>query len=388
MEITRQIALIMNFHKDYDRQIIEGVSRYASENGDWSVYLEDEPLYKAPAFSQWGGDGIIADLDDKQVTDSLARLSIPVVGVGGFSHVSLVRDDFPYVGTDDEAIGRLGAEHLMACGLSHFAFCGLPSTRYNSWSRYREKAFKERLGENGHPCPTFRGRQRSARNWEAAQQSLTTWLGKLDMPLGIMACDDQRARHVVEACRRLDRAIPTDVAILGVDNDRIMCELSTPPLSSVQQGTSEIGYQAASLLNRLMTAPSSQAPRWTTVPPKGIFQRRSTDILHAVKPTVAAALRFIREKASEGIQVADVAKHIGVSRSTLDRDFQEYLQHTTHAEIQKIRLDIAQRLLATEDLPQCEIAHRSGFSSDQYFSAVFHRALGQTPGEYRKQFRS
>ena len=381
MPITRQVALLMRVNKDYDRQIIAGISQYAAES-NWSVYLEDEPHERIPKQSQWSGDGIIADLDDEHTGRVLARANVPVVGVGGFSDPAFLPFDLPYVATDDVANGRLAAEHLMNCGLKHFAFCGIPSTHFNSWSRNREASFTGRLQEAGFPCAVYRGRHSSARNWEALQRGLVAWLAKQPTPLGIMACDDPRARHVVEACRRLGRRIPEDVAVLGIDNDLLMCELCNPPLSSVQHDTIEIGRCAARLLDQLMSG-NENVSRWEVIPPKGIVERRSTDVMNSPHPTVTEALRFIRKHAADPISVPQIARHVEVSRSTLDREFRRCFDHTTHEEIQRVRLDIAKRLLATTDHPLRIIARQSGFRNEQYFSFVFRNALNLTPGQYR-----
>lgn len=381
MPITRQIALLMRVNKDYDRQIIAGISQYAAES-NWSVYLEDEPHERVPKQGQWSGDGIIADLDDEYMGRVLARADVPIVGVGGFSDPALLPFDLPYVATDDVANGSLGADHLIGCGLKHFAFCGIPATYFNSWSANREASFTARLCEAGFSCAVYRGRHRSARNWEAMQQGLIAWLQRQPTPLGVMACDDPRARHVVEACRRLGLRIPEDVAVLGVDNDLLMCELCNPPLSSVQHGTVEIGRRAAELLDQMMSGCERVAP-WSVIPPKGVVERRSTDVMNSPHPTVTEALRFIRDNAGSSISVPQVARHVEVSRSTLDREFRRCLGHTTHEEIQRVRLDIARRLLTTTDYPLRIVARQAGYRNEQYFSFVFRTALHITPGQYR-----
>ncbi len=381
MPITRQVALLMRVNKDYDRQIIAGISQYAGEN-NWSVYLEDEPHEQIPKQSQWLGDGIIADLDDPHMARVVSRAGVPAVGIGGYSEPASLPFEIPYVATDDEANGRLGAEHLMNCGLQHFAFCGIPATQYNSWARNREASFVSGLREAGYACSVYRGRHKSARNWEAVQKGLLAWLDKQATPLGIMACDDPRARHVVEACRRSGRRIPEDVAVLGVDNDLLMCELCNPPLSSVQHGTSQIGRRAAELLDQMMSD-RANVQKWSVISPKGVVERRSTDVMNSPHPTVTEALRFIRENAADPISVLQVARRVEVSRSTLDREFRRCLGHTTHEEIQRVRLDIAKRLLTTTDHPLRIIARQAGYRNEQYFSFVFRSALNVTPGQYR-----
>ncbi len=377
----RQVALLMRINKDYDRQIIAGISQYAGQN-NWSVYLQDEPHERVPKQSQWLGDGIIADLDDPETARIVGRAGVPAVGIGGYSYPAQLPFAIPYVATDDVANGRLGAEHLINCGLRHFAFCGIPATKYNSWARHRERAFVDALSEAGYICSVYRGRHRSARNWESVQRGLLDWLDGQETPLGIMCCDDPRARHVVEACRRSGRRIPEDVAVLGVDNDLLMCELCNPPLSSIQHGAVEIGLRAGEVLDRLMSG-QTDIPQWSVVPPKGVVQRRSTDVMNSPHPTVTEALRFIRENAGVPISVSQVARHVAVSRSTLDREFRRCLGRTTHGEIERVRLDVAKRLLTGTDQPLRIIARQAGYSNEQYFSFVFKSTLNMTPGEYR-----
>lgn len=342
MPITRQVALLMRVNKDYDRQIIAGISQYAGEN-NWSVYLEDEPHQRIPRPSQWFGDGMIADLDDPRTEQVVARSGVPAVGIGGYSAPASLPLDIPYVATDDVANGRFGAEHLLSCGLQHFAFCGIPATSYNSWAKCREAAFVDVLRQSGYGCSVYRGRLRSARNWESLQKGLLDWLDEQETPLGIMCCDDPRAPRGggVPAVGPADSG---DVAVLGVDNDALMCELCNPPLSSVQHDTMEIGRRAAEVLDWMMSGRAS-VPKWSVISPKGVVQRRSTDVMNSPHPTVAEALRFIREKAGRPISVPQVARHVAVSRSTLDREFRRCLGRTTHEEIQRVRLDIAKHCL-------------------------------------------
>ena len=380
----RKVALLMQVNKEYDRQIIAGISKFANDNGHWSVYLEDERHAKIPDRGQWRGNGFIADLDDEAIARAVSRLKIPVVGIGGFSEASMVPHKVPYIASDCDAIGKLGAEHLMDCQLRHFAYCGIPSNRFNSWSRFREKAFVARLAESGFRCSVFRGYQTSARKWEALQKGLVKWLSRLDTPLGVMACEDPRARHIVEACHRLGRRIPDDVAVLGVDNDEMMCALCNPPLSSVAQGAYRIGYQAANLLDQMMSSRRS-VRKWTVVGPNGVVARQSTNVLDLSHEDVGEALRFIRASVSDAIRVSDVLKKVGVSRSTLDRKFQKSVGHNVNDEIQRVRLNKAKYLLTGTALSSRVIAQQAGYRTPQYFCSAFRRSTGLTPGDFRRR---
>jgi LacI family transcriptional regulator len=228
----------------------------------------------------------------------------------------------------------------------------------------------------------FTGRLYAPRRWDLLQAGLKQWLAGLPKPVGIMACNDSRGRHLLEACRQLGLRVPDDVAVIGVDNDDLMCELAIPPLSSVAQDAEGVGYQAAGLLDQLMRG-RRRRPTHLVVPPTCLVERESTDLVATDDPLVSGALRFIREHATEGIGVADVVRHLDVSRSTVEKRLKRHLGRTAHDEIQRVRLEAARRLLATTDLPLHVVAQRAGYSTVQYMCAVFKRELGHPPGQLR-----
>ena len=202
----------------------------------------------------------------------------------------------------------------------------------------------------------------------------------------MMASNDGRALHVLQACRAEQMRVPEDVAIVGVDNDDVMCELANPPLTSVEQGARRIGFEAAALLDTMMTgqAPPRQS---TAVPPEGLVARQSTDVLAIGDPDVAESLRLIRRRACEPLAVRDVLDAATVSRSTLEARFRAVLGRSIHGEIRRVQLEMAQRLLATTNMPLKEVARQSGFSSVQYFTVVFREATGVTPASARRTAR-
>lgn len=376
------VALVMSLNKRFDRKVIEGVTRFVRESGGWSVFVEDDPQAKIPDFHHGHFDGVIADLDDPRIPKRLVGLGIPAVGVGA------IREDCPWdldistVSTNNQRIATLAADHLLERNLQNFAYCGVPGRTIDPWNRQRREAFVAHVQEAGGSCSVYTGRHSASHSWEQLQEKLATWLAGLPKPLGLMAANDARARHVLEACRRLQLRVPEDVAVIGVDNDELICNLAHPPLTSIVQGTEEIGHRAATLLDRLM----SRTERKNThllVDPVGVITRESTDLVATEDVVASTALAFIRQHAVEGVQVADVARAAAVSRSTLDARFRRVVGRTVHEEIQRNQLNAAQQLLTTTNLPVDDVARRAGFSSAQYMNAVFQRMLGQTPGRYR-----
>jgi LacI family transcriptional regulator len=386
MARVRHIAVIVDAARPYDRKIIRGVAAYGKEAGNWSLYVEEDPLEKLPDLRTWRGQGIIANFDDRKVAAAVRGLRVPVVGVGGGYGWYDPATRIPYFLVDNQAIARLAAEHLLESGFRRLAYCGYPRTRINRWSEERAKAFQERAGQAGCPCSVYTGRYETARQWRSLQRGLTAWLRSLEKPLGLMACNDVRARHVLEACRTLGLRVPDDVAVIGVDNDEMICDLTDPPLSSVEQGATPMGYQAAALLDRLMSGKAATPLRFV-VKPEGVVARRSTDTLAIDDPEMAQAVRFIRNHARERIRIDDVVKAVGVSRSTVERRFKAVMGRTIHAEIERVRLEHAKQLIATTDLPLKRVATQVGFKYVQYLTKLFRERLGQTPAEYRKQAR-
>ncbi len=382
-----EVALIVDPSKPYDRRIIRGVAAFVrAHRREWSLYVEEDPVARLPHLAAWAGDGIVANFDDRRIATAVSNADVPVVAIGGGYGYYKENPKIPYVRTDNRAIAELAAQHLLDLGHRRFAFCGEPPNRSNGWARERAAAFSHYVRDAGFECDVYAGRYVAARQWRGSQRDLRRWLGTLEPPVGMMASNDGRALHVLQACRASQLRVPEDVAIVGVDNDDVMCELGSPPLTSVEQGARRIGYEAAALLDVMMDggAPPRQL---TAVPPEGLVARHSTDVLAIDDPDVADALRFIRSRACDPITVRDVLDSAKLSRSTLEARFRESLGRSIHAEIRRVQLDAARRLLATTNTPLKEVARQSGFSSVQYFTAVFRAATGQTPGGVRSATR-
>ncbi|MDD2455881.1 MAG: DNA-binding transcriptional regulator [Kiritimatiellae bacterium] len=382
----KHVALVLSLNKRFDRKVIEGVTRFVHESGHWSVFLEDDPTAKIPDFRHGHFDGVIADLDDPRIPRQVAGLAMPVVGIGGIESGCALNLTVSTVGTNNHKIAQMAAEYLMRLGLRSFGYCGVPASTIDPWNRERQETFERQVTVAGHACAIFKARYKPSHSWEQLQEAIRAWLDPLPKPVGVLAANDVRARHVLEACRRFGFRVPDDVAVLGVDNDELICDLATPPLSSIVQGTEEIGYRAAKLLDALMR---HQAKRVTNilVDPVTIAERASTDLIATTDRVVADALRLIRQQACGGLGVAQVAQGIGVSRSTLDGHFRQVVGRSVHQEILRVQISAARSLLATTDLSLEDIARRAGFCHAQYLAAIFRRECGQTPGEFRRLAR-
>lgn len=384
MSKLKRVVVLVNSSRRYDRRVAQGVAAYVREQGGWDLFLDEHPLQRLPNLHHWDGDGILAGLDDQRVAEVVTGLRIPIVGIGGGKGWYDPTSRIPYFATDNEAIGHLAAEHLLSRGFPRLAFYGDRWSRHHDWSQRRGEAFLQNAEAAGIPCDTFLGGRSSAHNWAKLQQDLTDWIASLEKPIGLFACTDLRARHVLEACRTLGARVPDEVAVIGVDNDEIICELATPPLSSIEQGSRQIGYQAAAMLDKLMAGKRVTGGRHL-VPPERLIARQSTDVLACDDADLVAALALVREHACDPIHVSDVLERACVSRSTLEKKFQTLLGRSIHAEIQRVQIERAKDLLAQTTLLVKQVAQRSGFKHVQYMTEVFRRRVGVSPAEYRRR---
>jgi LacI family transcriptional regulator, galactose operon repressor len=383
---ARSIAIIYNATRVYDLKVMSGVAAYLQENENFSVYIEENALkdQRLPDLRSWSGDGIIANLDDPNVASAVAKTQLPVVGFGSGYGWYGQNSSIPYFFTNNQAVAKMAARHLLERGFRNFAYYGVPKTPVSGWSGERQIAFAEYLAKKGCKCETYRGRHTTPRQWDAMQRSLGKWLLSLPKPVGVMAANDSRARHVLEACRGVRLRVPEEVAVIGVDNHELLCRLSSPALSSIEQGARRIGYEAAKLLDRMMSG-KGPLKRRTVIDPKGVVTRQSTDFMAIDDPLIAGAMAYIQQHAADGIKVPDVVRALAVSRSGLEMRFREVVGYTIHSAIRRVQLEKTRRLIAETNLPLKQIADTMGFKSVQHMTHLFGKMHGCSPAKYRHE---
>lgn len=383
---VHRIALLFNANKVYDRQIIAGVGSYlASTRVSWDLFMEEDFRCRLTGLAEWCGDGIIADFDDPAVCEALRMVDVPVVAVGGsYTDATRYPEGIPYIATDNAKLVRLGYDHLIEQGLEHFAFYSLPLEAKHGWAEERERLFDGMVARDGVKSFIYRGHATSAAGWSEATEALIGWLQSLPKPVGVLAATDARARQLLQACMMADIAVPDEVAIVGIDNDPLARTLSRIPLTSVQQGTEEMGRTAAHLLHRMLHGADCSDTR-VVVPPEGLHVAASS--LHQTRrsPYVMRALHYIRQYGCLGIRTDQVANYVGVSRSLLEEHFRRTLKRSVHQEILQHKLEIAQELLRHGESSMADIAVRCGFTSVQYLYTVFRRELGCTPKAFQER---
>lgn len=379
---THKVALIVETSKSYGRGILRGINRYVKEHKQWSICLEPRFADSSPPIwlRRWKGHGIIARLADQKIAQAVLRTGLPTINLGA----QLPDIDLPCIESNPRSIAKIVARHFLERGLRNFGFCG-EKLAADDWSARVAAHFRSVLrhtGPNGH-CVVERFFENRPRDWDKELAQLSTWIARLPKPIGIFAINDSIGMRVLEAAHLAGASVPEDVAVLGLENDELVCSMACPPLSSVSTNAEMIGYRAAELLDGLMNG-EVPSRKITTVEPISIVTRQSTDIQAHVDEVVAKAVRFIRMWASEGINVDDVLREVDVSRSSLDRRFKAALGRTPHEEIVRAQLQTAMRLLSETDLNLTQIAMKSGFKHAAYMGAVFKRELKMTAGQYRQ----
>jgi LacI family transcriptional regulator len=374
------VALLVETSNAYARGLLAGVTDFMRRHEAWSITLPEQGRGDAPPawLARWRGDGIIARIETAAIARAVMKTGLPVVDVSAARAVP----SLPWVETDDRAIARLALDHFRHRGNRHLAWCG--DSRFN-WSQWREAAFTEGAKQAGIDVVTLDIRPARGRRDDAAtrRQKLRMWATSLPRPTGVFCSYDILAHQLLEVCRDAGISVPEEVAVLGVDNDELLCNLCSPPLSSVIPDPRRAGYEAAALLASLM---SGRTPSTTSVliPPLGLAARQSTAALAVDDPRIAAAWRFIRERACEGIQVGEVVRAAGLTRRVLDRRFLELTGRTPRDEIARQRVERMRQLLAETDLTIAEIALRTGFDHVEYATVFFQRETGMTPSAFRK----
>jgi LacI family transcriptional regulator len=381
---THRIALLFDANQAFAREVIAGIASYlSSRRTSWELFIEDDFRLRLSSLARWQGGGIIAHFDDPAVAAALSDSRVPVVAVGGsYANEADYPANVPYVATDNFKLVNLAYTHLIDVGLREFALFSLPDGRQHRWALERETAFRTLMQRDKFDVEIFRGE--SACSWEEAVEQQIKWLKKLPKPVGIVAVTDARARQLLQACQFANIAVPEQVAIIGIDNDPLARMLSCIPLSSVIQGSNEIGRTAARMLHQLLEGTYLECTR-ILVPPAGINVLASSSHQPIKDPRVMRARHFIRQYACQGIKGDQVAAYVGVSRSTLETYFQQELACSVHDEILRFKLDAATALLARGDCSVAEVAQRCGFTSMQYLFAVFKRELGCSPREYQQR---
>lgn len=377
-----RIMLLINPSRGYTRELLSGVAQYAHLQPSWAFYRPLEYRDKV-------GRSIIQILK-KLKPDGIFMREPPefrrIIDMGVPTVCSAyTQDTLPGAAniiTDHEAIGRMAAEHLLAQGFRHFAYCTFDNWW---WSRRRQDSFSQRVAEAGfemydYEVPTVK----EQRFWDKELPHIAAWLRSLPKPVGVMGCNDDRGGLIIDACKSVGLKVPDEVAVVGVDNDALICDLCSPPLSSVATSLRKTGHEAAALLDRMIQGKEKGKPT-LCIQPTHVAVRQSTDMLALDDPAIVAALRFIRRHGRGNIGVQEVVDQTGLSRRLLEQRFRRLVGHSIHSEIQRVRVDLVTRMLLETYMPIAEIAETMQFTDVAHLARFFRRETGCSPTQYRLQ---
>ena len=370
----------------YDQDLMRGIAKYSRSHGPWA-FSKESLFYGSPInknrsiLEDWDVDGIIAHTVDLEDVEEILSLGVPAVVQGNkYSKWSA-----PTIMVDEEAVGRMAAEHLLEKGLKNFAYCGFGDL----WCVNRWEGFAQAVKASGYKASIFE-HPRKLSGMKSQNQRLALeldlicdWLTKLPKPIGIMAVNDDRAQDIVSAAMKAGFLVPNEVAIVGAGNAELFSDLSIVPLSSVSLSTAAAGYQAAEILDRMVSGEDVSNHK-IIVKPLYVVERKSTDLLCVQDQAVAKALRYVSEFLVDSIGVDDVVEVMNLSRRMAEVRFKNETSYTINAYIQYQRVKMVCEYLIATNLTLAQIADKAGFSTSTYMVSVFKKAMNTTPAAYRK----
>jgi len=373
------VGVLVDGFSAFGRAVLLGVSRYANLQRRWLLYKELQRFLDVK--SDWPQfDGIIFAGAPLELFAFACDHCPNIVMCSGGGDPKLT----PVVALDEEAAGTMAAEHLVECRLERFAFYGIKS---HTVYPVRFAAFQHALEAKGYSCIECPISAPMPQQWmiHAHRPALIQWLRDVSKPIGIMGLDDSASHDLAEACLEADIGVPEQVAILGLNNDELLCECAWPPLSSIDPDYSRMGYAAAKTLDRLLAGETlDPQERMARFPPIGVVARQSTNVLAVDDPNLALAMRFIREHSCEPCAVQDILRVVPVGRRWLEQQFTAQLGRTPHEEITRMRIETAQRLLMEPDLTVDEVASRCGYAEIKSFYLAFRKVTKTTPAAFRR----
>lgn len=385
MKKLLQIGVQVERSRAHGRTLLEGLAEFARGQYDWRLtLLEPEQLTDPAVLARF--DGFVARVMDDATARALLAAKKPVVDVYG----RLANSPFTTLRLDDAAIAQMAAAFYADRLYLSVATCGYPGLRF---SDARDTAFAAEAAERGIPCRIYDGKARGRikdtffREEQTGEvpdaAALREWLASLPRPTAVFCCNDIRAFQLMKVCEAMEIRVPEDIAVLGVDNDTLLCAFAASPLSSIDTNPLALGRRAGELLAELLARPAKVA-RTLLHPPCRVIERASTDAFQFTIPWLSDAVIFIRRNVGRGINAADVVRHLGYSHTTVNNAFRYELGTTVQQEIIRQRLALACRLLKETPAPAAQIATETGFQNAQYFSKVFTGAFGKTPDVWRK----
>jgi LacI family transcriptional regulator len=380
----KKIGILIERQRAYGRQLCEGIVRFAQERSDWVLnMLEWEDLQHIDRLKKF--DGFIVRIFNEQVASVMKLTNKPIVDV----YVSRERAGVASSDQLARCIGQMAVRHFIEHKFTRFAFFGHEGKRY---SDLRRDAFVHCLKLNHFACDVYKASKSALQAFDkivlrreryqvdSERKSIVRWLTKLEKPIAVFCSHDLRAYQLCSICREEGIKVPSEVGILGVDNDSLLCNFTDPTLSSIDPNAEGIGFAAAEELEHLF---AGGAPHAIRTRPGRLIERGSTKTYPINPPWLSDALVFIKGNVAKRLTAADVYRHVGKSHTLVNRVFHDVLNTTIAKEIAATRIAEAKRLLQSSNLSLSEVANLSGFASPEYFTNSFSSSVGQSPTSYR-----
>ncbi len=374
---------------------MDGITEYIRSKGDWQLIIWPDNSIKSLQFlKKRGCKGAFVSTQTATKAKELYQLGIPVVAL------STVQDmyNLPYISANSKEVAYMAAEYLLGKEFQNFAFFGLTQAK---WSRDRHEHFSEYLKKTDHKVEVYKEKEIPILNdftpftrlWinstvGTGQEALIKWLRELPKPVAILASCDIFACHLINVAKEANINMPDEVAILGVNNDTAVCNICDPPLSSIALNFKKAGYNAATLLDSIISGKEKMHGQYVEISPTHVETRGSTDVYAIGDPDIIQAMKYIRQHSNKPLQVNEIANSVCMSKRSLQMRFNKAIGRSIHDEIVLAHFEIAKILLIETSLPIDEIAIRSGFHYTSNMRRAFKKITGMLPQKYRQQHRS
>jgi LacI family transcriptional regulator len=365
--------------------MLHGIFQYSNLHGPWLFYIQPEAYRESKEQTyKWikglDADGIIGHIQEADIVKMVIKMGLPTI-INGIVKPTLKTFSKEY---EQKVIGRMAAKYFLERGFKNFAYCGFDGM---AWSKHRGEYFGNAAAESGFETHFYwQPKAKLFRTTGKERNNLAKWLGSLPKPIAVMACNDDCSVDVLAASRIANIEVPKDVAILGVDNDELICELSYPQLSSIALSIRRAGYEIAKLMHKLVKGRKlAENERDVGIFPLYVVTRQSTNIMAIEDRQVEEAVKFIRKDFRKILQVNDIAHAVGLSRRSLEVRFRKALARSVHEEIKNSRVEQMANMLIGTNLSVSQIAGLLGYSNASNISRYFKQQRGISPSKYRKK---
>ena len=383
--MNKRVLLVIDTSRSVGQSYIKGVKKYIHKHGNWRIYLPT-PQYLSTGKINYEKfvkdnkiDGILAlDTIDQQEILDISKSSLPIV-----THSAKSQQIFTKSSVDNNRIGEMAAEYFINLGFINFLFIGIQNY---SWSQKRLDGYKKVIDSHKDLHLYVYTLQDLGKNIKKDKHYISKCLKKIPKPYCVFACNDDVGFFILEVCKDFDIRVPEEAAVLGADNDQIICNMATPPLSSIKVGYEKGGYEDANVLNKLMSGDRNASKIEIIVMPQYIKTRQSSNIIAIDDPELKKALVFIRENYKQPIQVSDVVLATGLSKRMLQLRFKKVLKRSIHNEIKRMRLEYIKEQLRNSRTSIKIIAKSQQFMHSAHFCRFFKKSVSIPPVEYRRKY--